>query len=164
MPPLAEVGRLGARERPGMDISINALPVALGAESFPTSAKGLAWRHRLFRVPACMSTLVAPPRVPQAPRMLDEPPALFCTQKPEGDPNGGKETIMVVGGEARFRGRAEALFGSEVRPPNLCQECEHVPQLSYKSQAPKETKEFCGTWTRRELFLWASPLSTVYRL
>jgi hypothetical protein len=47
---------------------------------------------------------------------------------------------MVVGGEARFRGHASANFRSEVGSPNLCQECEHVPQLSFKSQAPKESK------------------------
>jgi hypothetical protein len=72
--------------------------------------------------------------------MLDEPPALFCAQKPEDDPKDGKETVMVVGGEARFRGRASANFGSEVGSPNLSQECEHAPQLSVKGQAPKEEK------------------------
>jgi hypothetical protein len=42
--------------------------------------------------------------------------------------------------EARFRGRASANFRSEVGPPNVSQECEHIPQLSFKSQAPKGTK------------------------
>jgi hypothetical protein len=46
--PLAGVGRLGARERPGMEMLINAEPVALGAESFPTPAKG-----GIARAPAC---------------------------------------------------------------------------------------------------------------
>jgi hypothetical protein len=44
--------------------------------SLPTPVKGRAWRHRLLRAPG-MSGRFSSPTEPQAPRMLDEPPALF---------------------------------------------------------------------------------------
>src|SRR5258708_38286236 len=47
--------------------------------SLPISGKGLAGRHRLLRVPACIVMVTATQRAPQAPWMLDETPALFSS-------------------------------------------------------------------------------------
>src|SRR6266446_8907478 len=77
MPPLTGVGeRFAPRatwscideplQRPGRSRSA----------SLPTPVKGRAWRHRLLRAPG-MSGRFSSLTEPQAPRMLDEPPALF---------------------------------------------------------------------------------------
>src|SRR5947207_4181171 len=55
----------------------------------------------------------------------------------------------LLGGEARFRGRASANFRSEVGPPSSCQECEHAPQLCLKSQAPKREKSSAESLPKR---------------
>jgi hypothetical protein len=76
MPPLVEVGKLCAPRVTGNALMEISAPSRSRAPSLPTPTKGRVGRHRLLRVPACKGTMVAPPRLPQAPRMLDEPPAL----------------------------------------------------------------------------------------
>jgi hypothetical protein len=74
-----------------------------------------------------------------------------------------KKEKKVVSGEAGFRGRVSANFRSEVGPPNLCQEYEQRPSAFSQESCSKGKQEFCGTWTKEELPLQASPLSTVLR-
>ena len=79
MPPLAGVDTLSAPRATGNALMSTSVPGRSRAPSLPIPAKGQARRHRLLRVPACKGTLVALLRLPQAPRMLDEPPAPFLS-------------------------------------------------------------------------------------
>jgi hypothetical protein len=54
-----------------------SVPRSLSLFESGLPVKGLAWRHRLSRVPACLS----PAAEPQAPRMLDGPSALSVHQE-----------------------------------------------------------------------------------
>jgi hypothetical protein len=59
MPPMSEVGRALCAESDGYCIDEHDHSPSLSLFESPTSGKGLAWRHRLFRVPACMNTMVS---------------------------------------------------------------------------------------------------------
>jgi hypothetical protein len=82
------------------------------------------------------------PTKPQAPRMLDEPPALSAHstlfKRMRIQSRRWQRDKPVVGGEARCRGRASANFRREVWLQSLIRSTNTAPQLINKSQAPKE--------------------------
>jgi len=70
---------LRAEKRPGSALMRIQCPGRSRALSLPTPAKGQAERHRLFRVPVCMSTMVALRQSLKLPGCADSPSGSIWT-------------------------------------------------------------------------------------